>query len=131
MWLGKAGKYLEIWYQVWTARGNWRLLCLLQVLLNDLLLVLENKEFTNITLRVGLGWASGLQEGQIRSSADIADEVTLPPDFAELEEKNSLDVQVGAGRAFCNTCMGTASTYSMEWGKPNINDERLLVPAGI
>jgi hypothetical protein len=72
---------------------------LLQVLLHDLLLMLENKQFNDITLKIGLGWEFSLQDGQIRSSADIADEISMPIDMDVLEQRNAPDVQVRGGPA--------------------------------
>ncbi|KAL6760760.1 hypothetical protein V8C86DRAFT_2547987 [Haematococcus lacustris] len=65
-----------------------------QVLLHDLLLTLENKPFNDITLKVGLGWEFSLQDGNIRSSHDIADEITMPTDYELLKARNLPDVQV-------------------------------------
>ncbi len=59
--------------------------------------MLENKPLNDITLRVGLGWEHSLQDGQIRSSSDIADEISMPVDFSAMQARNSPDVEVRRG----------------------------------
>eukprot|EP00798_Chlamydomonas_sp_ICE-L_P002687 gene2688-12920_t len=66
----------------------------LQVLQHDVLLTLENREFNDVTMRLGMGWENPLQEGQIRSSSHMKDEIKMPPDYQRLISNNQLDMKV-------------------------------------
>lgn len=41
--------------------------------------------FNDVSLKMGLGWGVSLADSNIRSSSDMADEISMPQDFEVLE----------------------------------------------
>ena len=60
--------------------------------------------------QVGLGWGSSLANSNIRSSSDIADEISLPIDYPSLQKRNAPDVQV------CVDCVRARDRGDGGWG---------------
>lgn len=80
------------------------------MLQHDLILILEQKEYNDMVLKVGLGWQSSIQDDKIRSSTDIKDEVTMPVDYDKLVARNSPDVEVRRQAAWVVLCCELAGS---------------------